>query len=122
MMIYDYPKADTLRAKRKIQRKMRQSVRHMNRALKEDIFKDRFWIEIIGQEIRPYPDNSGWDAYFRIAFHDNEHHERDFSRWYTPYFIMYSGFFAGGEHMDTDLNKFIVDSDFWSEHYNKMTH
>lgn len=106
MRIYDYPRRDTLAAKHKIQRRVRRVVRKINRSIEDD----RFWIEITAQEIRPYSDNSGWEAYFCITFHDNEHPERDFYRWYEPHFIIYSGFFAGGDHVDTDLNKFIVDA------------
>lgn len=116
MRRYDYPRGDTLRQKRKIQRKVRACVRHINKQLQKDVFGDRFWIEIVGNQIRPWSDNSGWDAYFGIAFHDRENPERDFFYWYSPHNIIYSGLFAGGRYMDSDLNDFIVKSDFWEKY------
>lgn len=116
MRTYDYPKGDTLRAKDKIRRRVRATVRHINRNLRKDVFGDRFWIEIIEQHIRPWSDNSGWDAHFRIAFHDRENPERDYDYWFDPHSIIYSGLFAGGRHMDDDLNNFIVNSDFWKKY------
>ena len=116
MRMYDYPRADTLRAKGKIRRKVRATVRHINRNLRKDVFRERFWIEIVEQHIRPWSDNSGWESYFRIAFHDRENPERDYDYWFEPHFIIYSGLFAGGRHMDGDLNDFIVKSDFWEKY------
>ena len=116
MRMYDYPRADTLRAKDKIRRRVRATVRHINRNLRKDVFGDRFWIEIVEQHIKPWPDNSGWEAYFRIAFHDRENPERDYDYWFEPHFIIYSGLFSGGRHMDDDLNNFIVNSDFWEKY------
>ena len=118
MRVYDFPRKDTLRSKRKLKRKIRHIVRILNKRMREDVFKDRFWIEIVQSDIRPWDDNSGWDADFRIAFHDNENPARDFTRWYEPHFIIYSGMFAGGNHVDSDLNDFIVHSDFWSKYRN----
>lgn len=118
MRIYDFPRRDTERSKRNLKRKIRRVVRVLNKRMREDVFKDRFWIEIIQSDICPWDDNSGWDAHFRIAFHDNENHERDFTRWYEPHFIIYSGMFAGGNHVDSDLNDFIVNSNFWREYRN----
>ena len=118
MRIYDFPRNDTERSKRNLKRKIRRVVRVLNKRMREDVFKDRFWIEIIQSDIRPWEDNSGWDARFRIAFHDNKNHERDFARWYEPYFIIYSGMFACGNHVDSDLNDFIVNSDFWEKYHN----
>ena len=116
MVERDYPRGDTFRQKRKIQRKVRACVRHINKKMRADIFGDRFWIEISGQEIRPWSDNSGWHAWFKIAFHDNEQPDRDFEKWYWGRSVLYSGLFAGGDHMDTDLNDFIVKSDFWEKY------
>ena len=118
MRRYDYPRKDTFRSKRNMRRKVRACVRHINKQLQRDVFGDRFWIEIVGNQIRPWSDNSGWDAYFGIAFHDRENPERDFSYWYSPHHIIYSGLFAGGRYMDSDLNDFIVKSDFWEKYRN----
>ena len=119
MRMYNFPRADTFRAKDKIRKRVRSVVRHLNRQMQKDVFKDRFWIEITGQEIRPWADNSGWNARFRIAFHDRKNPERDYEYWFEPTFILYSGMFAGGRHVDSDLNDFIVKSDFW-ENYKKQ--
>ena len=119
MRMYDFPRADTLRAKNKIRKRVRRVIRHMNRQMQKDVFKDRFWIEITRQDIRPWADNSGWDAHFLIAFHDRKDPSRDYEYWFEPTFILYSGMFAGGRHMDSDLNDFIVKSDFW-ENYKKQ--
>ena len=116
MRMCDYPRSDTLRAKKKIGRKVKSTVRRINRGLREDVFGDRFWIEVIDRQIKPWSDNSGWQAYFRIKFHDRENPERDFDGWYDLNSVIYSGFFAGGQHMDSDLNNFICESDFWNKY------
>ena len=120
MRVYNYPRADTLRAKRKLRKEIRHVIRAINRGLQKDVFKDRFWVEIVEQSIKPWPDNSGWNAYFRIAFHDRKCPERDYDYWFEPHFIKYSGFMAGGRHVDSDLNDFIVKSDFWNDY--KLQH
>jgi len=101
-----WPKTDTLTAKKKIVRKARKIVRNYNREILSH-FDGRFSAEIIQQQIRPYPDNSGWNAYFRILYHDAEQPYRDYSYWYDEHFIEYSGFFDSGNHFDTDFSNFI---------------
>lgn len=115
-MMNDFPRRDTLRAKRRIKRKVRQTIRMLNKGLREDVFGDRFSVRIAASDIRPYDDNSGWDAYFLIEFLDKEHPERNYQYWFTPHFIIYSGFMAGGRHVDSDLNDFIIRSDFWENY------
>jgi len=89
------------------------TVHTINDQIKNDVFDGRFEMEITKQSLEPYDDNSGIEAYFWIAFHDRKYPERDFEYVYTPHDIIYSGMFAGGRHMDSDLNKFIIESDFW---------
>ena len=101
-----WPKTDTLTAKKKIVRKVRTAVRKMNRVINKN-FDGRYWIEIIRQDIIPFSDNSGWDAYFWISFHDNEDNSHVRTYTYNPHEIIYSGLFAGGNHLDTDFNSFI---------------
>ena len=102
-----WPKQDTITAKRKIVREVRRIVRTHNRETMK-LFGNRFTARITQQQIRPYPDNSGWDAYFQITYHDAEQPQRDYSFWYDEHFIKYSGFFSGGNHFDTDFNNFIA--------------
>lgn len=113
MMAYDWPRRDTVRSKRKLIRKINRVVRKMNRSLRNDVFKDRFSVVVLNKDIRPYSDHSGWDAHFLIEFRDEAQPNRNYAYWFEPHFIIYSGFFAGGRHVDTDLNDFIVRSDFW---------
>ena len=115
-MRYDYPKRDTLRSKRNLKRRVRSVIRHLNKGLREDVFKDRFWLEVENAHIVPYDDNSGWDAHFYIVFHDRDCPNRDYGYWFEPHFIVYSGMFAGGRHVDSDLNDFIINSDFWEKY------
>lgn len=114
-MIHEFPRRDTLRSKRNLKRKIRRIIRILNKQMREDVFGDRFSLRIIGSDIRPYDDNSGWDAYFNIEFLDKEQPDRNYSYWFEPHFIIYSGMFAGGRHVDSDLNDFIVNSDFWDK-------
>lgn len=116
MQMNYFVKNDTLRSKRNLKRKVRRVIRILNKQMRKDVFGDRFWLEIRNANIVPYDDNSGWDAYFNIAFHDREHPERDYNYWFSPHFILYSGMFAGGRHVDSDLNDFIVNSDFWEKY------
>ena len=103
-----WPKTDTLTAKKKIVRNVRHVVRHCNHEIQKLHGNDRFSAEITRQQIRPYPDNTGWDTYFQITYHDKLQPYRDYSFWYDEHFIKYSGFFAGGNHFDTDFNEFIL--------------
>ena len=116
-MMYDYPKATTERSKRTLKRKVRRAIRILNKHLREDIFGNRFSLEIETADIRPWDDNSGWNAHFLIKFKDAAHPERNYSYWFSPHFIIYSGLFAGGRHVDTEMNDFIINSDFWKEYY-----
>ena len=111
-----FPRRDTLRSKRNLKRKVRRVIRKINTDLRKDVFGDRFSLQIAQSDIRPYDDNSGWDAYFLIEFRDKLQPERNYQYWFTPHFIIYSGFFAGGRHVDTDLNDFIIKSDFWEKY------
>ena len=97
----------------KIVKDVQDVIDKINENTAKDVFGDRFWMEITKKSLEPYDDNSGIDAYFWITFHDRKYPERDFEHVYSPHDIIYSGFFAGGRHMDTDLNKFIIESDFW---------
>ncbi len=115
----DFPKRDTVRSKKKLKRKIYRTIRHINKGLRNDVFKDRFWVEVTGSRIVPWDDSSGWNAHFLISFHDRENPNRDYSSWFDPHFIIYSGFFAGGDHVDTDLNEFIIRSDFWEKYKTK---
>ena len=116
MQMNYFPKRDTLRSKRNLKRRVRRTIRTLNKGLREDVFKDRFWLEVENAHIVPYDDNSGWDAHFYIVFHDRDCPNRDYGYWFEPHFIVYSGMFAGGRHVDSDLNDFIVNSDFWEKY------
>lgn len=120
MMDRYFPRKDTLRAKKKIRRQVNKIVRMLNRGMRNDVFKDRFSISIKDRQIRPYSDNSGWDANFLIEFCDKEQPERNYSYWFNIHSIVYSGMFAGGRHLDSDLNNFIVKSDFWEKYRNEQ--
>ena len=110
----DFPKRTTLRSKRNLKRKIRRVVRIINKQLRADVFGDRFSLVIVGSNIVPYDDNSGWDAHFLIEFRDAKCPERNYIEWFDPYDIIYSGLFVGGRHMDAVLNDFIIRSDFWT--------
>lgn len=112
----DYPRNDTLRKKRKIIREVKRTVRHINKDLRKDVYGDHFSVVVLGNYFRPWEDHSGWNCGFRIEFRDAKYPDRNYSYWFDPYFIVYSGFFAGGRHVDTDLNDFIVKSDFWENY------
>lgn len=112
-----FPRGDTLRSKRNLKRKVRRVIRILNKGLREDVFGDRFSLRIAQSNIRPYDDNSGWDAYFLIEFRDAAQPERNYCYWFSPHFIIYSGMFAGGRHVDSDLNDFIINSDFWEKYH-----
>ena len=111
-----FPRRDTLRSKRNLKRKVYRTIRHINKNLREDVFGDRFWLEVTNANIVPYDDNSGWDADFYVVFHDNENHSRDYGYWFNPHNIIYSGMFCGGRYVDSDLNDFIINSDFWEKY------
>ena len=115
-MDHMFPRLDTLRAKRNLKRKVRSVIRKLNKSIHEDVFGDRFSIKIVDSHIVPYDDNSGWDAQFLIEFRDADYPERNYQYWFSPHFILYSGMFAGGRHVDSDLNDFIVNSDFWEKY------
>lgn len=112
----NYARRDTLRSKRNLKRKIRRVIRKINANMRKDVFGDRFSLRIAGSNIVPYDDNSGWDARFLIEFRDADYPERNYQYWFEPHFIIYSGFFAGGRHVDTDLNDFIIKSDFWEKY------
>lgn len=116
MQMNYFPKRDTLRSKRDMKRKVRRTIRKLNKGLREDVFGDRFWLEVRNANIVPYDDNSGWNAQFNVVFHDREHPERDYDYWFDPHNVVYSGMFCGGRYVDSDLNDFIVNSDFWEKH------
>ena len=112
----NYPRADTLRSKRNLKRKVRRVIRTLNKSMREDVFGDRFSLRIAQTNIVPWEDNSGWNAHFLIEFRDAAQPERNYFYWFEPHFIIYSGMFAGGRHVDSDLNNFIVESDFWEKY------
>jgi hypothetical protein len=116
MMFREFPRADTLRSKRNLKRKVRRVIRRLNKGLREDVFGDRFSVHIIQSNIVPWQDNSGWDANFLIEFRDAAQPERNYAYWFSPHFIIYSGILAGGRHVDSDLNDFIIRSDFWEKY------
>lgn len=103
-----------LAERHKIVNDVHATIQKINEDMAKDVFAGRFWIEITKQSIELYDDESGWDCTFWITFHDKKCPERDFEYIYSPHYIIYSGFLAGGRHMDTDLNDFIIKSDFWT--------
>jgi hypothetical protein len=114
-----FPRADTWRSKRNLKRKVRKCIRYLNQTAREDVFGDRFSVTLLNSDVRPWDDNSGWDARFYVKLHDAEHPERDYAYWYDKHDIIYSGFFAGGRHLDSDFSEFIVRSDFWDKYRQK---
>lgn len=114
--MYDWPRRDTAKSKRKIMRRVNRAVRYLNKNLRKDVFGDRFSIAVVERSVRPWDDHSGWDSRFRIEFRDAKYPERNYSCWFDYHYVIYSGFFSGGRHVDTDLNDFIIRSDFWKNY------
>ena len=105
-------------ARRAIVRNVRSTIKSLNDGLRQDVFGDRFHLEIVKTVIEPFKDNSGFNAVFWIEFQDRVQPSRNYTYPFDEDNIIYSGFFAGGYHVDTSLNNFIVNSNFW-ETYNK---
>lgn len=112
----EWPRADTLRAKRKMSRRTKKAVRNLNKYMRKDVFGDRFTVVLVEKDIRPYYDNSGWDGAFCVEFRDAEAPERNHREWYSYHGIVDNGMFCGGKFLDKDLNDFIVNSDFWTKY------
>lgn len=115
----EWPRADTLRAKKKMSRRTRNAVRNLNRYMRKDVFGDRFTVVLVEKDIRPYYDNSGWNGAFCVEFRDAEVPERNHREWYSYHGIVDNGMFCGGKFLDKDLNDFIVQSDFWTKYAQK---
>lgn len=115
----EWPRADTLRAKKKMSRRTRNAVRNLNRYMRKDVFGDRFTVVLVEKDIRPYYDNSGWNGAFCVEFRDAEAPERNHREWYSYHGIVDNGMFCGGKFLDKDLNDFIVQSDFWTKYAQK---
>lgn len=114
----EWPRKDTLRSKKKMNRRVRGTLRYMNKSLRKGVFGDRFSVTLVRKEIRPYEDNSGWNSFFVIEFRDAEDPSRNFQRVYGYEGVIYSGLFCGGDHVDKDLNNFIRNSGFWDTQEN----
>ena len=117
--VREWPRADTLRAKKKMSRRTRNAVRNLNRYMRKDVFGDRFTVVLVEKDIRPYYDNSGWNGAFCVEFRDAEAPERNHREWYSYHGIVDNGMFCGGKFLDKDLNDFIVQSDFWTKYAQK---
>ena len=115
-MTNEWPREDTLRSKKKMNRRVRGTIRYMNKSLRKEVFGDRFSVALVRKEIRPYEDNSGWDSFFVVEFRDAEDPSRNFQRAYSYDNVIYSGLFCGGDYVDKDLNNFIRNSGFWDTH------
>ena len=115
-MTNEWPREDTLRSKKKMNRRVRGTIRYMNKSLRKEVFGDRFSVALVRKEIRPYEDNSGWDSFFVVEFRDAEDPSRNFQRAYSYDNVIYSGLFCGGDYVDKDLNNFIRNSSFWDTH------
>lgn len=113
----EWPRADTLRSKRKMSRRARNAVRDCNKHMRKDVFGDRFTVVLVDKQIRPFYDNSGWYGTFCVEFRDAEAPERNHREWYSYYGMVNNGMFGGGKFLDKDLNDFIVQSDFWTKYY-----
>lgn len=117
MQMNYFPREDTVRKKRKMIRKVKRTVRHFNRGLRKDIFGDRFSVVIKDTSVRCWSDHSGWFASFLLEFRDAENPARNYVYWFDYHNIIYSGLFCGGRYMDSDMNDFIVNSDFWEKYH-----
>lgn len=115
-MTNEWPREDTLRSKKKMNRRVRGTIRYMNKSLRKEVFGDRFSVALVRKEIRPYEDNSGWNSFFVVEFRDAEDPSRNFQRAYSYDNVIYSGLFCGGDYVDKDLNNFIRNSSFWDTH------
>ena len=115
-MTNEWTREDTLRSKKKMNRRVRGTIRYMNKSLRKEVFGDRFSVALVRKEIRPYEDNSGWDSFFVVEFRDAEDPSRNFQRAYSYDNVIYSGLFCGGDYVDKDLNNFIRNSSFWDTH------
>ena len=115
-MTNEWPREDTLRSKKKMNRRVRGTIRYMNKSLRKEVFGDRFSVALVRKEIRPYEDNSGWNSFFVVEYRDAEDPSRNFQRAYSYDNVIYSGLFCGGDYVDKDLNNFIRNSSFWDTH------
>lgn len=115
-MTNEWPREDTLRSKKKMNRRVRGTIRYMNKSLRKEVFGDRFSVALVRKEIRPYEDHSGWNSFFVVEFRDAEDPSRNFQRAYSYDNVIYSGLFCGGDYVDKDLNNFIRNSSFWDTH------
>jgi hypothetical protein len=104
-------RADTLRSKRNLKRRVRHVVRSLNKSVPVN---SGISIRISDSYIRPWNDNSGWEAYFWITFTDKQNPARNYTHFYNPHEILYSGLFAGGHHLDSDFNEFYRGSEYWN--------
>ena len=89
-------------------KKVNRYVRNLNRQLRNDVFGDRF-------EARQIKKGFGDGIeYFMYMLIDHEQPERnEIVPWETAFAI------CNFSHIHIAMNKFIVDSDFWKEYYEK---
>lgn len=90
-------------AKNNIERKVNKQIRHFNKALKQDVFKDRF-------EIREIQKGFGVDGieYFRYILIDHADSARNYETYWFSEYEIYKIFW--------EMNNFIVSSDFWKKY------
>ena len=111
--------SDTLRRKRNMHRNVVRVIKMLNRMMRKDVFGERFTVRLAAFGMRPYSDHSGWESWWLVEFYDAACPERNFRYLYDYHNVIYSGLFAGGHHVDSDLNEFIVNSDFWKTYNQK---
>lgn len=110
-----YARRDSFKSRKKIRRRARQAVRHMNRYC-ENEFQGRFSARIEQEYMRPYEDNSGWDCWFVVRFLDQEYPELDMVRCYDKIEMLDYSIFGGLKTFARDMNDLIVKSDYWEKH------
>ena len=107
----DSSRADTLRFKRKMKRRVRKVVDKLNKSVPVN---SGISIHISHSHIRPWHDDISGKAYFWISFSDANNPQRNFTKFYTSHEIIYSGLFSEGCHLDSDFNEFYRGSEYWN--------
>ena len=112
-----FPRRDTFTARKKIVKRVRHAIRAINKTMMEK-YDNRFWMEIISQEIRPLPDHSGWVDNFIIEFHDEDNPERFYMGKFNSNGILESGLYNKGRYLDTEFGEFVkldypATADWW---------
>lgn len=96
-------------SKTKTDKKVNRKVREFNRELRNDVFKDRFWVR---QYQKAQVDGL---SYYLYELVDNEQPERN--RVIRSWILGISPFFMS--EIWEGMNDFIIKSDFWEQYWRK---